>query len=158
MAVSHCFGWPQTSEAGALVQEARQLAKCQRIGVPAPVVYAVDLQRNVIYMECIDGDPVKAWLRAAPLPEGAATSAAALGPAHLALARAIGRNVARLHDHQIVHGDLTTSNMLVLRGTEGTLAPTVVGLAPFIAKPLLGSAIAVTRPAARPPGCTMACR
>lgn len=95
--------------------------------MPAPVVYAVDLQRNVMYMECIDGDPIKAWLRAAPLPEEAATSAAALSPAHLALASAVGRNVARLHDHQIVHGDLTTSNMLLLRGTEGTLAPTVVG-------------------------------
>jgi TP53 regulating kinase-like protein len=38
----------------------------------------------------------------------------------LQVASKIGRAVARLHDGGVVHGDLTTSNM-ILRESDGTL-------------------------------------
>ena len=100
-------------------QEARQLARCQRVlGLRVPTLYAVDLRSNSIVMEYLDGVTVKAWLRTYPLPEAAT---APLSDPHAALAQAIGHNLARLHDHSVVHGDLTTSNMLVLsRGTPET--------------------------------------
>ena len=81
-------------------------------------------------MEYLDGATVKTWLRAHPLPAPEA-AAPALSEAHVALATAIGRNIARLHDSSIVHGDLTTSNMLVLaRGTPD--APVVVRTTPSL--------------------------
>ena len=93
-------------------------------------MYAVDLLTNTIVMEYLDGATVKTWLRAHPLPAPEA-AAPALSEAHVALATAIGRNIARLHDSSIVHGDLTTSNMLVLaRGTPD--APVVVRTTPSL--------------------------
>ena len=99
-------------------QEARQLARCHRARVRTPCVFAVDLQRNTIVMEWIAGPTVKEWLRARPL--GDASPPAVTTP-HAEMAAIIGRNLARLHDHQIVHGDLTTSNMIVVDAdTEAT--------------------------------------
>jgi TP53 regulating kinase and related kinases len=98
--------------------------------VRVPTVYAVDVHTNTIVMECVDGPTVKAWLRAYPLPAAAeGRPALPLAPAHAALARAMGHNVALLHTHHIIHGDLTTSNMLVVNGDDAatdTAAPVVV--------------------------------
>lgn len=55
-------------------------------------------------MEFIDGITVKHTLRTDEGP-------------HPQLAQSIGKAIATLHNHNIIHGDLTTSNMM-LRGTE----------------------------------------
>jgi TP53 regulating kinase-like protein len=59
---------------------------------------------------------------AATAAAAASSTATTTERATLALMRELGRVVARLHDGGLVHGDLTTSNVLV-RGTESWLDP-----------------------------------
>ena len=88
-----------------LVQEARCMAKCRRAGVVTPAIYMIDKEKNVIYMEKIIGDSVKTIIK----------SIANLVEADMALPRSIGKAIALMHDADVVHGDLTTSNMMVKR-------------------------------------------
>ena len=83
--------------------EARLLREAGRAGVPVPRV--LEEAEFVLRIERIDGEPLRAVLT----KENAG-----------ALAAGIGSVVAKLHAVDIVHGDLTTSNML-LRGSEVVL-------------------------------------
>ncbi|MFH1821428.1 MAG: Kae1-associated kinase Bud32 [Methanobacteriota archaeon] len=81
--------------------EAKMLSDAKRAGVPTPIVYEVDKIGMRIVMEFVDGKQVKLVLDN-------------LGPSERKkLCRTIGRQVARLHRAGMVHGDLTTSNMIV---------------------------------------------
>lgn len=91
--------------------EARNLVRARKAGVLAPLPYQVDLQKSRIVMERIHGVTVKQWLLSSP-------SAAA----YSLVARAIGRGIALLHASGMVHGDLTTSN-LMLQGVPHPEAP-----------------------------------
>ena len=66
-----------------------------------PSVYLVDTVNNRIYLEFIEGKTAKEMLDTLS-PEEA-----------LGLANAIGKNFALMHNCDIVHGDLTTSNMII---------------------------------------------
>lgn len=81
--------------------EARIVREARACGVRTPVVYAVDLPKGEIVMEDVGGTTVKALLDKEP----------AMAPEVCAM---IGRDLARLHDAGISHGDLTTSNMMWL--------------------------------------------
>jgi Kae1-associated kinase Bud32 len=77
--------------------ESKLLEKSRRL-VPIPKVLNVNEKTNEIYMEFIEGlklsdhlDNLKDWER---------------------ICNSIGENIAKLHDQGIVHGDLTTSNMI----------------------------------------------
>eukprot|EP00160_Parvularia_atlantis_P005029 Unigene14286_Nuclearia_a/m.43110 Unigene14286_Nuclearia_a/g.43110 ORF Unigene14286_Nuclearia_a/g.43110 Unigene14286_Nuclearia_a/m.43110 type:complete len:231 (-) Unigene14286_Nuclearia_a:63-755(-) len=94
-------------------EEARSLQRCQRAGIRVPTVYAVDLANHTIYMEHIDAPSVKAHLQRHNT--GAQAYGVPLGP----LAARIGAGLARLHDLNLVHGDLTTSNLLHVRADGG---------------------------------------
>ena len=72
--------------------EARLIATARRAGVPTPVIR--DITADTIVMERVEGDVLKY-----------VTSAANV--------RLAGEAVGRLHGAGIVHGDLTTSNMIV---------------------------------------------
>ena len=97
-------------------QEARALLKARKLGVLAPLPLHVDTQASVLYMTFVPGLSVKQRLFEVP-------AAAELS----ALAAEIGRAVARLHDGSVVHGDLTTSNMVV-RQADGALVLIDFGL------------------------------
>lgn len=90
-----------------LKQEVRSIVKARKLGVPTPVLYFVEHEASAIYMELIQGCSVKAALHEGKLTEEDRHN----------LLREIGRVVALLHDGGMVHGDLTTSNML-LRGNS----------------------------------------
>jgi Kae1-associated kinase Bud32 len=79
--------------------EARLLHEARKAGVPVPVVYDVDLVGDRIVMEFVEGPTVKEVLQKR-LEDPRA------------IARAVGTLGGTLHAHGIVHGDLTTSNML----------------------------------------------
>ena len=81
--------------------EVRLMAEARRAGIAVPVIYSVDLVGNSIVMEEIGGTRVKDALE--QLPETAAR----------AVCEKIGEIAAKLHQNDIVHGDLTTSNMLL---------------------------------------------
>lgn len=91
-----------------LTGEARTLTKARKLGVATPALYAVDLVTNTLTFEFVDGPLVKdILLKSGPLPDR-----------HLEeLACDIGKAIAKLHDGGLIHGDLTTSNMIVCAKT-----------------------------------------
>ncbi|XP_004618844.1 EKC/KEOPS complex subunit TP53RK [Sorex araneus] len=91
------------------VQEARALLRCRRAGISAPVVYFVDYASNCLYMEDIgDSVTVRDYIESTMEAENAPQSL-------LGLAKTMGQVLARMHDEDLIHGDLTTSNMLLTR-------------------------------------------
>ena len=83
--------------------EARLMAEARGSGVAVPILYDIDVVENKIVMEFIEGPTVKEVLDSG-------------GPAAMKAAREIGRIAGRLHRAGIVHGDLTTSNMILRDG------------------------------------------
>jgi Kae1-associated kinase Bud32 len=79
--------------------EARLMVEARAAGVSVPILYDIDLGEAKIVMEYIAGPTLKEVLDRG-------------GPGSLPVAREMGRVVGRLHRAGIVHGDLTTSNML----------------------------------------------
>eukprot|EP00306_Pavlova_sp_CCMP459_P016691 CAMPEP_0185210376 /NCGR_PEP_ID=MMETSP1140-20130426/65515_1 /TAXON_ID=298111 /ORGANISM="Pavlova sp., Strain CCMP459" /LENGTH=254 /DNA_ID=CAMNT_0027778181 /DNA_START=1 /DNA_END=762 /DNA_ORIENTATION=- len=106
-------------------QEARMLLKARQIGLCVPAVYHTDLTRCKLYMEFVAGLTVKAYIKLC-----AAGSASDGGPEARVgdVAMAIGRAIARLHANHIVHGDLTTSNMVLRDGDPDQLVLIDFGL------------------------------
>ncbi|WP_297507453.1 Kae1-associated kinase Bud32 [Thermococcus sp.] len=83
------------------VREARILHRAKDFGVNCPHVYEVNLRDMTIVMEFIEGARLKELLERLPMEE------------RLELCREVGRQIGRLHRAGIVHGDLTTSNMIL---------------------------------------------
>ncbi|WP_297497071.1 Kae1-associated kinase Bud32 [Thermococcus sp.] len=86
------------------VREARILHRAKEFGVNCPHVYEVNMKDMTIVMEFIEGDRLKELLERLPMKE------------RLKLCREVGRQIGRLHKAGIVHGDLTTSNMILKGG------------------------------------------
>lgn len=81
--------------------EAKLFADAKVAGVPTPAVYEIDRAGMRVVMEFIDGKQVKLIL-------------SGLRPAaRRKLCYIIGKQIARLHKAGMVHGDLTTSNMIL---------------------------------------------
>ncbi|OXB71854.1 UNVERIFIED_CONTAM: hypothetical protein H355_008876 [Colinus virginianus] len=77
------------------------------LGIPAPVVYFVDSVSNCIYLEDIVGAvAVQDHIYAVQRSGGDASGL-------LGLAEKMGQLLARMHDEDLIHGDLTTSNVLL---------------------------------------------
>lgn len=98
-----------------VLAEARCLSKCRRMGMDTPTLFLVDLDKSRLFMEKIDGMTVKEQLREYYKLE---SNNGSYGEGGLALARAIGAAVAKMHNGEIIHGDLTTSNMFIRAPTE----------------------------------------
>ncbi|KAL2264886.1 hypothetical protein VTJ83DRAFT_7396 [Remersonia thermophila] len=104
--------------------EAKVLERCWREGVPVPAVHAMDAAAGWLAMEWIEGVPVRvainAWLGDA---EGEAAPTNEKQEEDLVdLMRRIGEAVGKLHKTGVVHGDLTTSNMMLRPRGSGTPA------------------------------------
>lgn len=74
--------------------EAKLLSDVKKAGVVTPILYDVDLHDKTILMEEIKGDLVKDIINED-------------------LAYEIGENIAKFHNLNIIHGDITSSNMIV---------------------------------------------
>ncbi len=83
------------------VYEPQIIHEAKEAGVPTPTVYMVNTADTTIIMEFIEGKQVKQILNNLPRK------------GRLRLCRHIGNLIGRLHGHGIVHGDLTTSNMIL---------------------------------------------
>lgn len=81
--------------------EVRLMLEARRAGIAVPVIYSADLPENRIVMEEVKGARVKDALEELPMERAEE------------VCRKIGEIAAKLHAHDIVHGDLTTSNMLL---------------------------------------------
>ncbi|KAJ9457419.1 EKC/KEOPS complex subunit bud32 [Diplonema papillatum] len=89
------------------VAEAKALAKCRKCGIRTPVVYSVDLTTMTIAMSLIEGKTLRETL-----------GASADGAFKSQLAGKVGEVLAALHNAELVHGDLTTSNLLLSNTNE----------------------------------------
>ncbi|KAM7213862.1 EKC/KEOPS complex subunit BUD32 [Rhypophila decipiens] len=109
-----------------ITAEAHVLARCAREGVPVPAVYATDPRAGWMMIEYIDGVPVRQaineFLGKRPETDEEKVAAEETDNAPLIeLLRRIGATVGGLHGTGNVHGDLTTSNMM-LRPFSTTIA------------------------------------
>ena len=89
-----------------LIQEARCMERARRAGILVPCLYSLDLKSSRLIMEQIDGLTLKEIIFTSDLNSEEDTMR------NLILATKIGDALAQLHDSNIVHGDLTTSNMM----------------------------------------------
>ncbi|KAI9715380.1 MAG: serine/threonine-protein kinase bud32 [Candelaria pacifica] len=94
-----------------ILAEARVLVKCRREGVQVPAIYALDWEQGWLMMEWIEGGTVRSlldeWLHARDGEnEGREEE---LGR----LMERVGIAVGRMHFVGVVHGDLTTSNIML---------------------------------------------
>ncbi|KAK3402798.1 kinase-like domain-containing protein [Sordaria brevicollis] len=101
-----------------LAFEAKVLERCRREGVPVPAVYAQNAAAGWIAVEWIEGAPVRVkineWLGSRPKNEEEEREGANKDQGPLVeLMRRIGSAIAGLHRTGVVHGDLTTSNMML---------------------------------------------
>ena len=88
--------------------EAKLMAEAKRCGVVTPLVYDVDLKEHSITMEKVQGIEVKKIF----------SSEDTLDLNQIrSISRTIGEDVARLHDCGLIHGDLTTSKLIL--GADG---------------------------------------
>ncbi|GMI69348.1 hypothetical protein like AT5G26110 [Hibiscus trionum] len=91
--------------------EARCMTKARRLSVSTPVLYAVDPVLHTLIFEYVEGASVKDVL----LGFG---SNGVVQERLADIATQIGDAIGKLHDGGLVHGDLTTSNMLIRDGTN----------------------------------------
>ena len=84
-------------------REAKLLSQVKKIGVPAPVIYDLILSEYTIIMEYVKGKLLKDLLIShslSPIEEKE-------------YFKRIGEFVGRMHSSDIIHGDLTTSNIII---------------------------------------------
>jgi Kae1-associated kinase Bud32 len=86
---------------GRTKREAKLIAFAKRAGVPTPVVTNVDVASGLIEMTHVKGDKLKDALNDRSDMK------------RTRVCRTIGEQIGRLHGQHIVHGDLTTSNMIL---------------------------------------------
>ncbi|KAJ6709013.1 EKC/KEOPS COMPLEX SUBUNIT BUD32-LIKE ISOFORM X1 [Salix koriyanagi] len=91
--------------------EARCMTKARRLGVSTPVLYAVDPLLHSLIFEYVEGPSVKDIF----LEFG---SNGIVEERLDDIAMQIGGSIGKLHDGGLIHGDLTTSNMLIRTGTN----------------------------------------
>jgi TP53 regulating kinase-like protein len=83
------------------VHEPQLMHEAKTAGVPTPLIYMVNVPEASITMEYVEGQQIKQVLNAAP------------EDMRRALCVTIGELIARLHKQGLVHGDLTTSNLIL---------------------------------------------
>ena len=86
---------------GRTNHEAQIMHDAKRIGVPTPTIFFVDLKNTTIFMEYIEGPRLKEKLNNLLSCERKKNCIA------------LGRLIGRLHQKGIIHGDLTTSNIII---------------------------------------------
>ncbi|MCX8178553.1 MAG: KEOPS complex kinase/ATPase Bud32 [Candidatus Aenigmarchaeota archaeon] len=84
--------------------ESKLLSEAKRNGVNVPQIIEVDKQKSMIKMEFIDGKTIKEFFLKVNKNQIKEIS------------REIGRLIGVLHKSDIIHGDLTTSNMIIKDG------------------------------------------
>ncbi|XP_063688055.1 EKC/KEOPS complex subunit TP53RK-like [Bolinopsis microptera] len=91
-----------------LTQECRSLSKCRSLGIRTPTVYYVDHKTNTIYMEYMKHTVVLKDFIDEHVARGERTILEDL-------CYNVGYTIGLLHNGDIIHGDLTTSNILVMK-------------------------------------------
>lgn len=114
--------------ASRTLMEARALLRCAKAGVAVPGVRCVDEKEGILGLELVPGKSVREWLGGGAEGEDEVLIDSAdaqdaeeevLSEAdQVRLMKLIGRQLAIMHEADIIHGDLTTSNMMLRSGTN----------------------------------------
>lgn len=83
-------------------EEAKLMIDARNHGVAIPIIYDVDLENGIITMEYLKGKRIKDIFNNLSETERAR------------ICKKIGESIAKLHNNNIIHGDITTSNMILL--------------------------------------------
>lgn len=83
------------------IHEPHLIHKAKEAGVPTPTIFMVNPQESNIVMEYVNGKQVKEVLDNFSKTD------------RLSICKLIGNLIGRLHKNGIIHGDLTTSNMIL---------------------------------------------
>jgi TP53 regulating kinase-like protein len=83
------------------VHEPQLMSEAKKAGVPTPTIFQVDVKNAVIVMEFVEGKQVKQLL-----------SGFSTGARENVCVR-VGELIGKLHHQAVIHGDLTTSNMIL---------------------------------------------
>ncbi|TKA80356.1 hypothetical protein B0A49_01485 [Cryomyces minteri] len=103
-----------------ILAEARVLVRCRREGVPVPAVLGLDWEEGWVALEWVEGVTVRRGVdefvdkgRGEEGEEGLEDRKKEREATLRDLMIRIGRAVGRLHAIDVVHGDLTTSNLML---------------------------------------------
>jgi TP53 regulating kinase-like protein len=99
------------------LHEPSLIHRAKEAGVSTPTIYMVDLKDANIIMEHVEGKQIKQVLNEIPQEE------------KLRICNQIGSMIGRLHKNGIIHGDLTTSNMILT--TSGKIVFVDFGLGEY---------------------------
>ncbi len=83
-------------------EEAKLMIEARKNGVSVPIIFDVDLENGIITMEYLKGKRIKDIFNIISDKERAD------------ICRKIGVSIGKLHKNDIIHGDITTSNMILL--------------------------------------------
>ena len=83
-------------------EEAKLISEARLCGVSVPTLYDVDLKKGIITMEFLNGKRIKDILNDLSEKE------------RERICKKIGDSIAKLHNNDVIHGDITTSNMILL--------------------------------------------
>lgn len=87
-----------------LRQEVRSILRARKLGIRAPTLVRVNLENSCIIMDKIEGLTMKeALLHDAMLDKAG----------KVLILQELGRMIGKLHDGDLIHGDLTTSNVMI---------------------------------------------
>lgn len=81
--------------------ESNLLSEARRSGVPTPKIFEIDKKNHKIIMQYVDGERIKELLNRSDKKKIEQISFE------------IGKLIGKLHTRGIIHGDLTTSNMIM---------------------------------------------
>jgi TP53 regulating kinase-like protein len=81
--------------------EPQLMHEAKKAGVPTPTIFLVDMTQATITMEYVVGEQVKKLMDKLANEE------------RKNLCKNIGELIGKLHKHGVIHGDLTTSNMIL---------------------------------------------
>lgn len=96
--------------------EARALTRCRSLGIRTPAIYDVNFDKREIVLEnIINSITIRNYIYAAVERDLAMDNREILS-----LAEKIGKVLAKMHSNHIIHGDLTTSNMLLVQPYESS--------------------------------------
>jgi len=91
----------ETIRAHRTKHEARMISEARKRGIPTPIVFMVNLAESSILMEDVKGKTLKEVLDSLPIEK------------RKEICIKIGENIGKMHKTGIIHGDLTTSNIIL---------------------------------------------
>jgi len=82
------------------IHEAKLLAKAKEVGIRTPIIYEIDISNTTLVLEFIEGEILKTLLPKISKKE------------IQEICEQLGKDIGKLHNAGIIHGDLTTSNII----------------------------------------------